>query len=94
MIDLSTGIKIFVLVILAFVGIGHYRGHCVSQTHLVFFIIIYAGICRWTLNSQLIRMLWNIDHDIFTNEKDTAVAVNFHLAWLTRYSEHPYTLQY
>ena len=21
--------------ILAFVGIGHYRGHCVSQTHLV-----------------------------------------------------------
>ena len=35
--DLSTGIKIFVLVILAFVGIGHYWGHCVSQTHLVFF---------------------------------------------------------
>ena len=35
--DLSTGIKIFVLVILAFVGVGHYWGHCVSQTHLVFF---------------------------------------------------------
>ena len=31
-LDLSTGIKIFVLVILALVGNGHYRGHCVSQT--------------------------------------------------------------
>ena len=34
---LSADIKIFVCVILAIFGIGHYRGHCVSQTYLVSF---------------------------------------------------------
>ena len=29
--------------ILAFVGIGHYRGHCVSQTHLVLFRLYKAN---------------------------------------------------
>ena len=29
--------------ILAFVGIGHYRGHCVSQTHLVFLKYFLLG---------------------------------------------------
>ena len=30
--------------ILAFVGIGHYRGHCVSQTHLIQFCFYFIGV--------------------------------------------------
>ena len=29
--------------ILAFVGIGHYRGHCVSQTHLVLYYFCFIS---------------------------------------------------
>ena len=47
--DLSTGIQKFVLVILAFVGIGHYGGHCVSQTHLVSLVDIFFILFLYVL---------------------------------------------
>ena len=45
--DLSTSIKIFVLVILAFIGIGHYRG-LVFHKHILFQIVHH--IVRKQLN--------------------------------------------
>ena len=56
-LDLSTGIKIFVLVILAFVGIGHYRVQCVSQTHVDF---LYNSYDHVLAQEPLPRGSWNL----------------------------------
>ena len=71
--DLSTGIKIFVLVILAFVGIGHYWGHCVSQTHLEEFMkltknwrfsFVHVFACRHQGSRPSCIFLWDSCGDI------------------------------
>ena len=55
--DHSTGIKIFVLVILAFVGIGHYRGHlCFTNTSCFSTYNLYYSTVHFPRGS----FVWNL----------------------------------
>ena len=49
----KTNDKIFVLVILAFVGIGHYRGHCATCRYFHFIFHVQLNISLHNINNKI-----------------------------------------